>query len=273
MRTYNSYIRIGLFLLTVLVYAGLFGLVADTWGNVVASAGLGLAALSLLELLTWRKLLLKSGLDDGLLWAGVVALGLLYQQPDWEFSGLQEFSFWALLSFLGFIRYADSGMAVACFGCVGWLILHRLHFLAPPAAIAYGVLIYATATAMERFHRYAHCWVALQAFSLIACYAAGNVYVLQELGLLNYAGFYWVFTVAFPVTLLWVGISRVNMLLLWVGTLTLFGLVATLQHHFLVLTYARALALDGLVLIVSSLALIRFLNKPKGSFEDTKPVY
>ncbi len=127
--TPNIYVRIGLFLLTVLVsacglglYMLMFGMGANSVG--VPIAFFGLISYGVLELFIHNRGTYRSGVDDALLWVGggLVLCGINFAVD--HISPAAQSLIICLLALGGVLRYADRLMALVAYGALLSMIIH-----------------------------------------------------------------------------------------------------------------------------------------------------
>ena|SRR5882757_3610560 len=122
--TPNVFIRIGLFLLTVIIVAFTLGLLAliTSSSNEDAFAALfiisGLISYAALEFLVYNKRHFRSGVDDALLWLsiGLIVSGMEIAGDLLSVMALCRIVF--LLALFGALRFADSVLALVAYAAL-----------------------------------------------------------------------------------------------------------------------------------------------------------
>jgi hypothetical protein len=285
--TPNFFIRIGLFLLTVLAVAcglGLFllmgigdgehgiGLVLILWG-VAAFAGL--------EFVIRSRGVYRAGVDDALLWlAGGLLFGGMNLLADHLSSAIVDSGIIFILAAWGVLRYADRLMALIAYGALLSLLFHITKspfvFMAV-SVIAYLLVTRLSAAASSRHYHY--CLTLLRAAALLSFYLAGNYYVVQNVNAsirgeeapVALGWLWWTFTAVVPIVYIVSGIRKKDTILLWTGLGLVAGAVFTVRYYYHVLPAEVAMIAGGSILIVGAYGLIRYLHTPKRGFTSIAP--
>jgi hypothetical protein len=297
--TPNPVIKVGLFILTVVIAAfslGLLTLIAleaviDGNGFAGLTIFAGLVCYGALELLVHEKKLFRSGIDDALLWCAVALLvGSLA-------TGDHTALTWCLVTFIitlaAALRFADmviAGVAYLSFLALVFNIVIRLgpiaKTIAPFVIMALSLGIYflvRRSTRQHAFRHYKHCLTMVTTLSLLTLYLAGNYYVVRELGnaLLGLhvedgqsipgALFFWICTIIVPPIYLYLGIRKKDAVLLRTGMILLAAIVFTIRYYHSVMPLEMAMVLGGLVLTLAAWQLIRYLKAPRHGFTYEEP--
>ncbi len=291
-------VRAGLFILTVIIAAFTMGLAGTTLAglSIFSSPGVllffGLITYGVLEFMIKSKNYYKAGVDDALLWlsAGMFSGAFLWLLMNWNTNAYDNqpviiSAFVLLLSLFLALRFTN--LLMACLGCLallsliyfGWQHLGAFGTATLPFAIIVSSgLIYGLIRRLEGYagaKYYQGCLDAVQVISLSAGYAAGNYFVVDQLNALLHGGahqplrlgfFFWGWTAAVPLALLWAGIRSKNTILLRTGLLLILAPVCTLRYYVYVLPLDVALTLAGIVLIIIVYAVARYLKTPKNGF-------
>ena len=127
--TPNFFVRVGLFLLTVLALLCCLGLFMLASGNDKSMGSLfiffGLLSYGALELFIHVRGICRAGIDDALLWvAGLMIIIGVNVLAD-HTSPLMQSTMVLILALIGFVRYADRLMAVVAFAAFLCLIFYR----------------------------------------------------------------------------------------------------------------------------------------------------
>ncbi|GAA0563596.1 hypothetical protein [Chitinophaga japonensis] len=297
--TPNSYIRIGLFLLTAIIVLFSLGLLMliladaleDAWRGMLVFSGL--TALGALELFIHDPKHYRSGVDDALLWSGVALVSIPFcvdtSLPAWACCALV-----GLVALAATLRYADSLLAalavVSLLGCLfygyhplGAFAQSTAPFLLMTGSLAIYILARKWGKAL-RWRHYAHCCTVMEITALLTLYAAGNYFVVRETGnaLLGLhllpgqdmpaGGFFWASTVLLPLLYIVLGVRGKNTILLRTGLVLLAAAVFTIEHYYDVASLEAEMIVGGLALVAFAWALIRYLEEPRHGFtyrEDT----
>ncbi|HEX3935068.1 MAG TPA: hypothetical protein VHW43_10355 [Puia sp.] len=291
--TPNVFIRIGLFLLTVLAVAcglGLFMLI--TMGSGEHGIGIililwGIAAYVGLEFVIHSRGMYRAGVDDALLW---LAGGLLFGGINLLANNLSlTLETWIILivATWGLFRYADPLMALTAYGALIYLIFHLIITSGAVgsiivvtmilSAIAYFLLT--RLSTVESLRHYHACLSLLQMAALLTFYLSGNYYVVQnidasihgETAPVAFSPLWWAFTGIVPVGYVAAGIRKKDTILLWTGLALVAGAIFTIRYYYHILPAETAMIIGGGILLAGAYGLIRYLHTPKHGFTSTAP--
>ena len=281
----NVFIRIGLFLLTVLVVAcgvGLSELI--TSGNSGLLILWGVISYCGLELFIRRKQAYRSGVDDALLWMAtfLVIYGIIWLVP-WIPDNLSN-GLTLLLATWGMLRYADRVMALMAYEALMSLIFHFLivHSLLGSAVIPFvfmtlsttAYLLFTRFSARESLRHYRPGLTLLRAAALLSFYLSVNYYVVQHLdpsireksAPVTLGWLWWTLTGVVPVGYIAWGIRRKDAILLWMGLPLVAATVFTVRYYYHVMPAELAMILAGTILLTAAYVLIRYLRIPRNGF-------
>jgi hypothetical protein len=297
--TPNVYIRAGLLLLTAFIVFLSFCLlmmifdIDRQWRTLTTFlAVLVYCALELLVMVTKHY---RSGVDQGLLWASFGLLSVVITSLSGA-STWQEYLLISVIAFYATLRFADMLMAAVAilallasilYACASMEDTGRL--IAPLLIMSVSILLYQLARRLgklERWRHYAHCCAFAEITTLITLYLAGNYLAVEELG---YDIFYssslepaqsvpvgwliWVCTAIIPLIYVYSGLLKKDVILLRIGMLTTAASIYTVLHYYSVMPPETVMTLSGIILIIGSWAVIRYLRIPKHGFtsqaEDT----
>ena len=293
--TPNMYIRIGLFLLTILASAcslgllALMGLVSSDRSAGILLIVFGMMAYGVLELFIHIRGIYRSGQDDALLWVGTVSiLSGIYINADHMSASAASLSIFVLAT-LNVLRYVDRLMALVSYGALlaflfftftgqGPIVTGLIPFLVVALSVAL-YFLFTRLSATEGLQHYQSCLALLRAATLLSFYLAGNYYVIGEmnafisgeskpvaLGIL-----WWALTVFTPVYYIIRGIQKKDVLFLWTGLALVAAAVFTIRYYYHVLPAELAMIIGGSLLIGVSYYLIRLLRTPKHGFTSAVP--
>lgn len=290
----NVFIRIGLFVLTMLVVACGLGLSVVIGGDgergiAVTMIFWGVAAYGALELFIYNRNFYQAGVDDALLWMGG---GLIFGGTAWLAGNLSAGAGSALVLVLaawGMLRYADRLMALLAYGALISLVFHVI-----TSASAFGMtvipfvimlvsmvayFVFAGFLEKNALRHYHACLSVLQVAALVCLYAAGNYYVVQNVNGSLHGQFahvalswlWWSFTILVPLCYLAAGIRKKDDILIWTGLALVAATVLTIRYYYHVLSTEAAMILGGSILIGGAYAIIRYLRTPKHGFTSAAP--
>lgn len=298
--TPNPVIKIGLFILTVVIVSFSLGLLTlmmlDALRNEDGFAGLcifgGLVCYGALEIAIREKKLFRAGVDDALLW-GAVSLICSSMAIAGHVSATTVCFVVCFVTLLATLRFADMVMAgVAYLAFLGFIFTVAVKLgpvaktIVPFLIMVVSVTVYVAVKKISAYHfsrHYKHCLTVLSALSLLTLYMAGNYFVVRELSDRMFdlqlqdgqsipgALFFWIYTAVVPVVYLWLGIRKKDAVLLRTGMVLLAAIVFTVRYYHSVLPLETAMVLGGMVLTVGAWALIRYLKEPKHGFTYEEP--
>jgi len=238
-----------------------------------------------LEFFAGNKYHYNSGVDNALQIAvlGFFA-GAFVDYNDWLFPCLCLMG----ISFLMFVRFTDAFMAIVFFlfleSFLFLLLLKTGNFgkVAVPfvmmvmAALAY--LIVNGLSQRSQFLFYFFSFDCIKVAALLLFYAAGNYFVVRELSnsmfnldltakdSIPFAWLFWLFTVVIPLLYIGYGIKAKSLLFIRTGLVLIAAIIFTVRSYYAVMPIETAMALGGLLLIVISYLLIKYLQTPKHGF-------
>ncbi|PSL47771.1 hypothetical protein CLV51_102631 [Chitinophaga niastensis] len=293
--TPNPIIKIGLFILTVIIASFSMGFLTlislEAIRNESGYAGLcvffGLVCYGALELFIREKKFYKAGVDDALLWS---AIGLFLCAL--AIKGNTSLSTWSIcvlvLTLLATLRFADmalSGVAYLAFLAFVFSILVKLGpvaktitpFVIMLLSLATWFVVRRLATQQPLRH-YKHCLTVVEVLSLLTLYLAGNYFVVREVSNAMFdlqlkdgqsipgAMLFWIFTTVIPFVYLYLGIRRKDAVLLRTGMLLLAAIVFTIRYYHSVMPLETAMVTGGIILTGGAWALISYLQTPRHGF-------
>ncbi|HTI11350.1 MAG TPA: hypothetical protein VL832_22410 [Puia sp.] len=290
--TPNVFIRIGLFILTVVIIAFSLGLLAliTNASNENAFAALfiitGLITCGALEFIVYNKHHFRSGVDDALLWLAMVLIVSGIELAGDMLSAMALCRIVFLLALFGALRFADSVMALVAYAALLGIVFNTglqlgsigrtiLPFLV--MAVSTGIYILSTAlSSKERYRHYRGGLTLLTAATLLSFYAAGNYFIVRETSIslldsppsaaLPLGGLFWILTISLPFLYVARGIQKKDTVFLWTGLALIAAAVFTIRHYYSVLPLEWALVTGGIVMIVLSYTLIKYLRTPRHGF-------
>lgn len=294
----NSFVRAGLFLLTctvMLFFLGLMGLVF--MNSIEKNYGLVLILFSilsyiLLEIMVGKKHHYQSGVDDALIVAVAVSLFCGISLP-FEFGSVANCILLTIISLFFSIRFTDSFMAVICFFSVNALILFvsieiggNAQVLLPFTIMLFSLMVYLFIRQKKdliQLRFYVSGLLLLEIVSLLLLYGAGNYFVVREMSIellqlnlqpsqpLPLGILFWIFTAVIPIVYLIIGIKKKDAILLRAGLSLIVAIVFTFRHYHAVLNIEIAMLVAGILLLLVSWMLNRFLKQPRAGFTLEEP--
>lgn len=298
----NIFVRIGLFILTAVIFSFSSGLISliflgshsdspATWSLIM-----GIAGYVALEIIAGQKNHFKAGTDDALMWISggfIISAYFFYTEKAFQNDTAQILftsGFILLLALYFTLRFANPLMTVICFSAlliflaVSWnnagafgtatlpffiMILSGLGYFLSSRSIHSLKTIY-----------YRSCLKWLQTAGLLILYLAGNYYVVQQLGSLLYSSestyhvpmpwFFWAWTVLMPFVYIGFGIKKKDVILLRTGSVLIAAAAFTFRNYYHVMPVEATLVLIGIIMLAIAYGLIRYLKIPKNgiTYED-----
>jgi hypothetical protein len=292
--TPNFFIRVGLFILTAIAICfamGLFLLMAFSSSSIDEPTGLfflgALLSYGALELFVRGNKHYCSGVDDALLWSTFICLVTAL-----NFINYIPMVVYALVLFLlsGYLslRFVDSLMtAIACLSALGVVFFGYLE-LGAVARLTMPFVMMATAAGIYLIgHRlskapivryYSKCLLVVRVVTLLCFYAAGNYFVVREIGSsffevslapnqsIPFAWLFWAFTVSIPMLYMLRGVLKKDAVWLRTGLLLLAVMVITIRQYYHVMPIEVVLLIGGAIMMGVAYSLIRYLAQPRNGF-------
>jgi hypothetical protein len=294
-------VKIGLFILTVIIvlfslaFLSLFVSEAKFFNSEGWLLLLGIIVSVILERLVKEKHYYSSGVDNALLYfsAGLIAGGF-----TWIISPFEHYIFYkiALSAFVmvlcGYLtlRFADlltsaiGGMAFLSLVFFTWYSLGSFGITTMPfimmiaSAVLYTAAVkwYTKPSAVN----YSACLNIVKLVGLLAFYASGNYFVVQQLSAeltgaasdapVPFGIIFWILTIVTPFAYIAWGIKNRDIFLMRTGLLLIAAAVYTFRYFYHVMPVELALTIGGIVLLGISYAIIKYLKTPKNGFTYTE---
>lgn len=295
----NLFMRIGLFVVTNILTSFAFGFVSLILSNTQLLESptyyifLGLISYTALEIAVRVYHHYRSGVDDALLWT---AGGLLIMAPyiyiDMKYnlnnvtSGLLLSGMISVLAIYFTLRFADMLMALLSF-CAGitfvffaWYEYGFLPFATMPFLIMTlsAAVYFLTRNLYKKHWIYKDCLRMIQLASLLITYAAGNYFIVRELGsMMNdltlssdqgipFGWFFWLWTFGIPLVYIGMGLKNKEVILLRSGLILVAIAAFTFRNYYHVLPIEMVLVIVGILLLGISYGIMRYLKTPKHGF-------
>jgi hypothetical protein len=295
--TPNGMVRIGLFLLTLVIAIFSFAILSVIFNS---SSGYekGFGVLSIitslfcytgLELVIRRFHHYRSGVDDALLIGAILflvtGLNLIF-----SISSLGNSLILLIVSSYFSLRFKDGLMSalvvLSFFSTLFYLYLDtgELARMTAPFLImasAVGLYFFIHFLSVKPIYRhYANCFSIGKIVALVSFYAAGNYYLVGEsgnylfhLGLqkgdqMTFGWVFWLFTIFVPLFYMTMGARKKDIVLLRCGLILMLPTVLTIRNYFHFLPAELALVIAGTAMILFAYGLIRYLKIPKHGFSS-----
>jgi hypothetical protein len=292
----NSFIRIGLFLLTCV--AASFGLgllslmIIDSFDKNIYIVLLVYAAIAVfvLELFIRNQKMHGAGVDDALLWIAsaliFTGINLALKEP---IPPATQSAIILFLALIGMLRYADRIMALVAYGALlAWVFYTALAWgpvgrgLLPFLIMALSIGCYFLFTTLQTktsLRHYRTHIILLRLATLVSLYAAGNYFIIRELNAsiagqtasVSLGWLWWLFTFAIPVLYVINGVRKKDVLFLWTGMALASGAILTFRYYYHIVPTEIAMIVAGIVLIAGVYGLTRYLRTPRHGFTATAP--
>ncbi len=288
----NIFVRVGLFILTIIIASFSFGLFSllmlssslESFGAL--SVFFGLLSYAVLEMIV-RKRHYKSGVDDALMWmsAGLIVGGL---NGAAHVSGLANailIFFIALFFMLRFINMLMSAVAFIALLAIAFFIYVKLGDLAkatmPFILMTMSALVFwwiKKQSVKLQWRHYANCFTMIKVTTLVCFYVAGNYYVIREasiamfdLGLkegesIPFGWLFWILTFLIPLIYIFRGIQRKDAVLLRTGLMLVAAIIFTVRYYYHVIPLESAMVMGGIIMIAIAYTLMKYLQLPKFGF-------
>ncbi|MEO5941946.1 MAG: hypothetical protein ABIP30_03210 [Ferruginibacter sp.] len=296
--TPNFFIGIALFLLTLIIVIFSIGILAlMLLGNGSDSMITGLAIFFSaicfigLEVFIKQRNHYHSGVDTALLCGAVILLisGIEYATKA---AGLQLSIIIFIISLACTIRYGFSFMGVISFLSflsIFFFLLSDLGIgaraIIPFVLMAISLFFYfllKTNKNKDQLAGYTDSINILEITSLITLYAAGNFYIVKQMGdimfsqpdsassTIPFAFLFWIFTIVIPLVYLFFGIKNKDAILLRVGLLLIAAIIFTIRYYHTLMPVEAAMTLGGIIMVLVAWAITRYLHVPKNGFTSVE---
>lgn len=291
--TPNIFIRIGLFILTIIIGSFSFGLLGLLFvngiGNMLTILAIvfAVAAYAVLEYMVQSKNHYTSGVDDGLIWMGSIALFCGTSLPN-DFGGLANCILLFIISLLATLRYADKLMAVVTIiSFLGILFYSCIEMAAAAKAILPFIImllslaIYFLVKKLQRTKTaiyYYSCLQTIEITVLVCLYAAGNYFIVREgsneLFHLNlqagdsipFGWLFWLLTILIPMIYLVRGIRLKEAILIRVGLVMFAAIVFSIRYYHTLLPVEVLMSIGGIALLIIAIVLMKWLHENINGF-------
>jgi hypothetical protein len=290
--TPHPYMRIGLFLLTLVVVFFSFGLFCLIFmgGGEKTIAGLtlffGACLYGGIEFMVHEKKHYKSGVDAALMWmSGGAVVGAVFVLADTHVSLSGMSLLFLILSILFVLRFADISMSIVAYLAFLTLLfsifMHAGRMIIPFMLMGVsliGYLLSRKLTAIYTCRHYTGCLKMIQILSLITLYLAGNYFVVREASNEMFdlylkpgesipgAWIFWIFTIIIPPIYIFAGIRKKDSILIRTGLFLVAAIVFTIRSYHSVAPIEVAMTLGGIILIALAYGITKLLHPFRNGF-------
>ncbi|MCE2734199.1 MAG: hypothetical protein O9302_13155 [Cyclobacteriaceae bacterium] len=290
----NIFIRVLLFIATLIGLGGVTGMVAVLFSD-VKEDGMGLlcfvygaASFLFTELVVINRLKhYKSGVTEALLYhaGGFLLLGILFMLDFDFFSGMLVASI--LCACIAY-RYLDLVSTLLAFLVFFYLIFSYINEFHAVAIVYLPFIVFALSfilyLVVKRIQKYRAAFDAqyvlwlVESLALVMLYVSVNYFVVRELSVallglslqpgddIPFASLFYSLTILLPILYLWIGLKKKDTVMYRISLLVLAFTVFTFKYYFSFNRPEVTLTVSGLILIAIGLFLFRWLRQPKYGF-------
>ncbi|OQP62861.1 hypothetical protein A3860_26480 [Niastella vici] len=295
----NIFIRIGLFLLTVVIILLGFGLFCllilngrETAFGVLALVT-SLGTYGALEFLISEKKLYRSGIDDAMIWLSiafmVTAVNLLFSSPSFLAQSVLVF----ILAAYFLLRFGNILMGGLAFIAFLSIVFNGAIKLGDSAKTAMPFLLMAISISVywlvrkykndNRLRYYKACCTFVEILALLTLYIAGNYFAVREVSNLLFelnlkegesipAGwFFWIWTALLPLVYIFRGIQKRDGIILRTGLILVAAIVFTVRYYHHIAPIEIAMSIGGLIMILVAYGITKYLTPSKHGFTHAEP--
>lgn len=285
--TPNPFIRIGLFIGTIVAALGAFGLfLAGTHDQDVLTMLIfffSIVYYAMLEMFVQHKHHFGSGVDDALIWlSGIYFITGFLAATELDIDEIWIYLLVLLTGTYFTLRFGNMLTGAAAFiGLTGMVLYAAVRLgstaqaFVPFFIMGISLMVYLASARLlqqQRFRHYFPCLELLSFLALIMLYAGGNYFVVRELGSVMFGmemrleWLFWLFTTTIPVICLYLGIRRKDATLLRTGLLLIAVAAFTVRHYHQILSSELAMVFGGTAMIAVAWYITRYLREPKQGF-------
>lgn len=289
----NLFIRIGLFMLTLVILFFSSGLIALLFFNSFEE-GVGAIAIffgmlvyGALEYMVQVKNHFRSGVEEALLWisAGAIFGGISYTIHA---GSLANCLIVFVISLYGSLRFGDWLMSVVLYLSLIGIAFFTCFNLGPSAkafapffVLAISIVVYQMINRIKPMKiclPYSNCKSAIAISALIGSYFSVNYFVVRELTVALFevqladnasiplGWLFWVFTVTIPILYILRGIQKKDLILIRVGLVLVFAIILTVRYYYSIVNTEIIMTIGGMNLIGISYFLTKYLKVPRYGF-------
>jgi hypothetical protein len=295
----NLFIRIGLFLLTVVIVfmgLGLFALITHSdseTGFGILTLVFSLLNYAALEFIIYDKAHFRSGMNDALIW---LSMGFMVTAVNLLFSSVPALAQSVLIFILALyflLRFGNVLMGALAFVSFLAIVFYSLIPLGNIAKMTMPFLLMAVSLLVywlmrkqkhnNRLRHYKACCTVIEIIALIILYAAGNYFVVREVSNSMFdlylkegesipgGWFFWITTVLLPFIYIFRGIQKKDVILLRTGLLLIAAIVFTIRYYHHVAPLEITLTISGILMILIAYGITKYLTPPKYGFTHAIP--
>lgn len=291
----NIFIRIGLFVLTIVILLFSFGLILllllNSNENFIGGVAIffGCMGFVVLEYMIRSKKHYQSGVDDALLWGSALCLFGGISLPH-NFGELANAVIIFIISGIAVLRYADKLMAIVCYLSLMGILFYgftgisdSMKTFIPFIIMAASLIVYFVAVpAKKDLLHYSNCLLMIEIAALICLYVAGNYFTVREISnsmfnlnlkpgqSIPFGWIFWIFTILIPVLYLAIGIRKKDVVLLRIGLILFAAIVFTVRYYHSVLSVEIIMTIGGIILMALAYGLMKWLHKPVHGFTSSE---
>lgn len=290
--TPNPYIRIGLFILTIIVVFfafGLFCLMTMEGGETavgILTLFFGGGTYAMIEYMVHAKKHHKSGVDTALMWmSGAAVVAAVFIITDTHVYPSVMSMLICLLATYYVLRFADVLMSIIAFIALlsffFFIFMHAGRVIIPFLVMGISFGVYLSARMLSKINTYRHyktCLNMLQIVALITLYLGGNYYVVRETSneMFNMrlepgesipgGWIFWIFTIILPPLYIFAGIRKKDTILIRTGLFLIAAIVYTIRTYHSVAPIEVAMTFGGIILIAVAYGLTKLLKPSRNGF-------
>jgi len=295
----NAFIRVGLFLLTIVIVLMVYGFLllmeigGSDKGLGILTAVFSLVLYGVLEFIIREHKHYQSGIDDALLWLCMVAFigaaNLLFS-PE---SPLPQAVFIFIPATYFLLRFGNAIMGMLAFVALLTMIFYTVTPLGNMAKTVMPFLLMAISFFIYRLMKnyknnirlryYNHCCTLIEILSLLILYVAGNYFVVREVSnnlfdlqlkegeSVPLGWVFWIPTVLLPAVYIFRGLQKRDVILLRSGLILVAAVIFTIRYYYHVAPIEIAMSIGGVIMITTAYFITKYLTPPKHGFTHAEP--
>ncbi|MEO6733081.1 MAG: hypothetical protein ABIN01_17790 [Ferruginibacter sp.] len=296
----NFFIRVGMFVLTTVILLFSFGIFLlfflDSVDNIIGGLAIffGFISYAALEYFIATKKHFQSGVDDALLWVSASSIfgGISYLSNAGEIANCVIIF---IISVYCSVRFADRLMSILSYVSLLGIFYFSLTKAGPSSTavvpfvmMAISAIVYIVAKKIKSFNiswLYKDCLQIVSIAALLSFYFSGNyfvVFIVKEFAketsfaqnvAVPFGWVFWIFTFVIPFIYIIRGIKTKDIVLIRVGLLLVAAILLTVQYFFSLLPAEVLMGIAGIVLILVSFGLTRYLKTTKHGFINEEETF
>lgn len=295
----NFFIRMGMFILTTVILLFSFGIFLlfflDSVDNIIGGLAIvfGFISYAILEYFITAKKHFQSGADDALLWVAASSIfgGISYLLNA---GAIANCVIIFIISVYCSLRFADRLMSILSYVSLLGIFYFTLtkagsssSAIVPFVMMAISAVIYVIAKKIKSSDiswTYKDCLQIVSICALLSFYFSGNyfvVFIVKEIAneagpvqnvALPFGWIFWIFTFVIPFIYIIRGIQKKDIILIRVGILLVAVILLTVHYFFTLLSAEVLMGAAGIVLILLSFGLTRYLKTTKHGFINKEEI-